>query len=226
MRNPDWVRDEVILALDLYFHAGRKQLPASHPEVIGLSELLGKLPFHDRAARDVTFRNTNGISMILGNFLGIDPLHHTPGLSRNNHLQQDVWDYFAGDDIALRRTAKAIVQANENGQATEPFLLDEEDVFPEGEILTHLHLARERNQALVQRKKRQVLRSTGRLACEVCDFDFADVYGELGKGFAACHHRLPLSECANCHRMLHRSRPLLSVEGLRSAIKHERGTAK
>ncbi len=34
MRNPDWVRDEVILAMDLYFRAGRKQLPAEH-ELMG-----------------------------------------------------------------------------------------------------------------------------------------------------------------------------------------------
>ena len=95
MRNPDWVRDEVILAMDLYFRAGRKQLPAEHEEVVRLSALLNHLPIHPAGERDETFRNPNGISMILGNFLGIDPERQTPGLSRNNRLQEEVWRDFA-----------------------------------------------------------------------------------------------------------------------------------
>jgi hypothetical protein len=76
----------------------------------------------------------------------------------------------------------------------------------------------------------------GNYTCEVCDFNFLTHYGELGKGYAECHHRNPLSErpeelwtqqlttsledvavvCANCHRMLHRRRPALSVEELKA----------
>jgi predicted HNH restriction endonuclease len=43
MRNPDWVRDEVILAMDLYIGAGRRQLPAAHPDVVALSGILNRL---------------------------------------------------------------------------------------------------------------------------------------------------------------------------------------
>ena len=54
-----------------------------------------------------------------------------------------------------------------------------------------------------------------RLACECCEFDSKAVYGELGRGFAECHHRRPLRRlvgktvtrledlaivCANCVR--------------------------
>jgi len=35
---------------------------------------------------------------------------------------------------------------------------------------------------LSSKKKRQVLAKTGRLTCEVCDFDFAVTYGERGVG--------------------------------------------
>ena len=97
MRNPDWVRDEVILAMDLYFRAGQKQLPVSHPDVILVSELLNRLPIHDPASRAATFRNANGINMILGNFLRIDPQHRGAGLGRNNHLQDEVWAEYAAD---------------------------------------------------------------------------------------------------------------------------------
>jgi predicted HNH restriction endonuclease len=56
--------------------------------------------------------------------------------------------------------------------------------------------------------------------CEICGFNFGDVYGDLGEGFIEVHHLKPLSKaggravatmlkevavvCANCHRMLHR----------------------
>lgn len=235
MRNPDWVRDEVILALDLYFRADRKQLPPSHPEVVALSELLRSLPFDGDEERGQNFRNPNGISMILGNFLGVDPSQLTPGLGRNNSLHQAVWDDFASHPAALRATADAIRIAAEGSDGTQraAFALTDDEVFPEGELLTRLHLARERSRDLVERKKQDTLSVTGRLACEVCGFDFAAAYGRLGEGFAECHHLLPLATlaqqrtsrlsdlavvCANCHRMLHKSRPLLAVAELRSLL--------
>ena len=60
--------------------------------------------------------------------------------------------------------------------------------------------------------------------------DLSKTYGDLGEGFIECHHKVPVSElkpgaktklsdlavlCANCHRMLHRRRPWLSVDELR-----------
>ncbi|MCE0864453.1 HNH endonuclease [Pseudomonas alloputida] len=66
--------------------------------------------------------------------------------------------------------------------------------------------------------------------CFVCSFEFEKVYGELGKGFIHVHHLKPLSEqggeynldpeqdlrpvCPNCHAMLHRSVPALTIEEL------------
>ena len=107
----------------------------------------------------------------------------------------------------------------------------------EGRELLKTHRTRERNRALVLRKKRLVLYEQGRLVCEVCDFDFATAYGQRGIGFAECHHTEPISEsvigrrtrlselavvCANCHRMLHRQ-PWLSVSALRQAVCTIRG---
>ncbi|HDS1736254.1 HNH endonuclease [Pseudomonas sp. BP8] len=66
--------------------------------------------------------------------------------------------------------------------------------------------------------------------CFVCGFEFEKVYGELGRGFIHVHHLKPLSEqggeydlnpeqdlrpvCPNCHAMLHRSMPALTIEEL------------
>ena len=63
---------------------------------------------------------------------------------------------------------------------------------PEGRIVTRLHRLRERNSALVAKKKRIAI-SKGKLTCEVCDFDFKTAYGDLGDGFIECHHKMPLS---------------------------------
>lgn len=234
MRNPDWVRDEIILAMDLYVRADRKQLPPGHEEVVKLSQLLNRLPLHPDSVRSGTFRNAAGISMILGNFLSIDPLCDQPGLSRSNQLQAVVWDDFIDDLPLLHRTAQTIQRV---GSGVENDVDEEaaqaEESFREGHLLARLHIARERNRAVVAAKIDHAWRGMGRITCEACDFDFLVFYGELGRGFAECHHLIPLADaslerstriddlsivCANCHRMLHRGRPMLSPGDLRSVI--------
>lgn len=70
--------------------------------------------------------------------------------------------------------------------------------------------------------------------CIVCGFDFELTYGELGKAFIHVHHIKPLAEikeeytvdpikdlrpvCANCHAIIHRVSPALSIEQLREAL--------
>jgi 5-methylcytosine-specific restriction enzyme A len=72
-------------------------------------------------------------------------------------------------------------------------------------------------------------------ACVACGLQFDERYGTLGIGFIHVHHVIPLSElgpdykldpirdlrpvCPNCHAMLHRERPPLSIERLRDIIK-------
>jgi len=81
-----------------------------------------------------------------------------------------------------------------------------------------VHLERERNKALVRKKKK----SAASLQCEVCGFSFAHVYGESAADYCEAHHLLPLAEvdqarrtriedlailCANCHRVVHLRNP-------------------
>lgn len=117
--------------------------------------------------------------------------------------------------------------------SSDPATTDPEDAVSraEGRELLQLHRTRERDSELVTRKKRRVLAETDRLECESCGFDFAAVYGQLGIGFAECHHTQPLAQagervttladlavvCANCHRMLHR-RPWRTVGELRELL--------
>ena len=111
--------------------------------------------------------------------------------------------------------------------------LTEEDQFPEGKELYQLHKKRERNQTVVRLKKRLALQE-GKLFCEVCGFDFAARYGELGEGYIECHHIKPISTyteedattvddlvlvCSNCHRILHRKRPWLGKDELKDILR-------
>jgi 5-methylcytosine-specific restriction protein A len=243
VRNPDWTRDELILALDLYFRHGRKQLDARHPDVVALSATLSRLPVHGQELRAAAFRNPNGVAMKLGNFTAVDPSYDGQGLERGGRLERTVWADFAEAPSQLKAAAEAIHDGLQSPDAQLPLGFTEEgeeEEFPEGRILTRLHLARERSAQVVRRKKDAVLAASGRLACECCGFDFDARYGVLGRGFAECHHLLPLAElrearrtrltdlaivCANCHRMLHRARPPITVAALRCVIETEIGRA-
>lgn len=114
------------------------------------------------------------------------------------------------------------------------------DLFPdedpatarEGRVSYRRHRARERSPALRRLKKEEAVQANGKLACEVCTFDFVERYGAVGDGFIECHHKVPLADaderetaiddlaliCANCHRMIHRSKPMLSIEELRERL--------
>jgi hypothetical protein len=104
---------------------------------------------------------------------------------------------------------------------------------PEGRIVIRKHTGRERNRRIVESKLRESVRKYGRLTCEVCAFDFSDRYGERGKGFIECHHTKPIATlkegqrtkvadlalvCSNCHRMIHRWWPWLSIAQVRKLI--------
>ena len=63
-------------------------------------------------------------------------------------------------------------------------------------------------------------------------FSTSEVYGLLGEKFIECHHKIHLSTgerltqigdlalvCSNCHRMLHRKRPWLTIYNLKDLLK-------
>lgn len=231
-RNPTWDRDELILALDLYFRH-RPSLPPSgqHSDVVELSHLLRKLPTHAQAVRADNFRNTASVYMKLANFRWIDP-DLSGGYSAVGRRDREVWAEFATNTEALHRVAEAIRRNYaESGAQTD--LEDPDEEAPEGRVLLRIHKTRERNRSLVLKRKAQSLNEYGWLACEVCGFDYQQVYGQLGEGFIECHHTVPLSElapgqvtklgdlalvCANCHRMIHRSKITLTLAELRGQV--------
>lgn len=71
--------------------------------------------------------------------------------------------------------------------------------------------------------------------CTVCSFDFGEKFGALGEGFIHVHHLRPISTskeqhdvdpvadlrpvCPNCHAMLHRTQPPMTIEALQQHLK-------
>lgn len=233
-RNPPWQRDELILALDLYVRHGGKYLGEAHEEVVALSRTLNALPIH-AGGRAADYRNPNGVSMKLLNFRRLDPAHEGVGLTRGNKLEEVVWKAFAHDADRLRGVAAAILDWYEQVSERPDPEPDEED-FPEGKVLYRLHRTRERNPAVIAAAKATAMQRDGGLVCGVCRFSFPERYGVLGEGFIEGHHTTPVSElaagavtraadialvCSNCHRMLHRRRPWLSVEELGDLVSRQ-----
>ncbi|PLY16767.1 MAG: HNH endonuclease [Sedimenticola sp.] len=235
-RNPKWARDEIILALELYFRVNPRHTSDSHPEIIALSELLNQLPIHALKDTEENFRNPNGVYMKLCNFLSFDPEYGGVGLKSGSKLDRELWDELFTDRARLIQLAQSIREnhsAISRPGSREEEVADQEEEFPEGRVLTRTHKSRERNRTLTKRKKETVLTQTGKLACEVCGFVFKEKYGEIGDGFAECHHNKPVSElkvgdktklselsivCANCHHMIHKTRPCLSADDLKKVL--------
>ena len=74
--------------------------------------------------------------------------------------------------------------------------------------------------------------------CAVCGLDFEEQYGDLGKDYIQVHHVVPVSQlgpdykinpsedlipvCPNCHAMLHRRNPPLTVEELKEILERRK----
>lgn len=230
MGNPPWLRDEVILLVDLYLRIG----PAGeqHPEVVALSQLLSKLPLHEERKFSSTFRNPTGVHMKLQNIRNLDNSQVGRGLSAASKLDREIWFEFHQKADKLNKLAEAIRLGASLAIAETP--VDGETEAEEGQILMRIHRSYERKNSLVAKRKSERRKETGGLlTCEVCDFDFVSKYGTRGEDFAECHHKVPIAEfgvrttklqdlailCANCHRMIHVKKPMLTVEQLSQIVR-------
>jgi 5-methylcytosine-specific restriction enzyme A len=241
-RNPKWHRDEIILALDLFFRLDSGQMHARNQQVIELSEILNKLPIHTERPDKAKFRNPNGVGLKLSNFLAIDPSYSGKGMESYSKLDEAIFNEFVDDKSKLKQIADQIKKTVTNIEITNSLNnitdddIDEDERVKEGRVLYKLHKYRERNTIITKKKKQNHFKKYGCIKCEVCGFDFKEKYGEIGDGFIECHHRIPLSEfksvsetkledlalvCANCHRILHKYISAISIEELKMSIERK-----
>lgn len=117
-----------------------------------------------------------------------------------------------------------------NTSLTSDIKLDLTSVFLEGSQKKIYTTKYERNP-----KNRAIAIKVHGYNCAACDFNFSDVYGDLGDKFIEIHHIIPLHSlneavfidpkldliplCSNCHRMIHRNKNnVLSVNELKLLI--------
>ncbi|MEV4226296.1 HNH endonuclease [Streptomyces bobili] len=226
MRIPSWTEDELLLAGALVVKNGWRELRTSNPQVHELSELLLSLPLHGPEALALPgFRSPDSISRKTTDFM-TNQGHYAGKATRCGKPTLLMIEAFTQRESEMLQAAQAIEDAIGTGELhlipPQPDEVDETGVSAiEGRLLVRRALARERDPKLRARKIDQVRRRGGLLRCEVCDFDFARVYGDLGEGYIEVHHVTPLHIsgtretkledlaclCANCHRMCHRCRP-------------------
>lgn len=113
-------------------------------------------------------------------------------------------------------------------------ITEDDEGFAEGKKKLRTHICRERNYKVIKEAKKRYKEKHGKLTCQICQFDFEKVYGEIGKDFIEGHHIVPVSDlqdgdktkiedivllCSNCHKMIHRKRPWLLPKELKNLLK-------
>jgi len=119
-RNPPWVRDEIILALDLYLHRRQRLPDANDREVIKLSLLLNRLPLHATRPDLERFRSPNSVALKLANFAAIDPPYPGRGLIAGSKLDKLGWSELFLRVKDVRRLASSIRMAAESRGTDNP----------------------------------------------------------------------------------------------------------
>jgi len=113
----------------------------------------------------------------------------------------------------------------------EPQLFERADAEDDEVVLGEEDLTKLREHKRIERNRK--LAHKAKLhhgyTCKACGFDFQAKYGSIGKDFIEAHHLTPLADlkgqrlslnaktdftvlCSNCHRMIHRTSFINSVE--------------
>jgi 5-methylcytosine-specific restriction protein A len=220
--NPDWTREETILALAVLAGRGMKVPAKSSAEVGQLSDFLRNCPIHPPHLRNSKFRNPDGVYMKMQNLLSCELPPGRKGLI-TTRTDRAVWDEFVNNPKGAIETAQAI-RANLKTLATlttaEP--IGSEDVdseYAEGNLTSRIHRRRERARGLRKRVLARAREGGRPLQCESCGQRERIALGPAAESEFEVHHRNPLAEagsspvrtrvadlalvCASCHRLVH-----------------------
>ena len=162
----------------------------------------------------------------------IHEVRPTPGEGMLSYYQIRTIPELSGMQIVTVRTGTNFLltesQFSRLFEIWDPLFSDLDVDFPsyssdysskEAFIRYRLHRTRDRDRKIVTLAKKQFLENHESLFCELCNFDFSEVYGQYGEGFIEAHHIKPLEKmsegeetsvsdlmlvCSNCHRIIHR----------------------
>ena len=220
-----WTRDEVILALDVMINARGESLGMDDPRILELSALLNRLPIIPLGKRPDTFRNVAGVRRQILTFAWS---------IKKNKVAPHVGDVFYNvykeslDKLEWLHEVAMAIRKCENmvQEITFDNALDENS-FPEGIILGHLHrhLERVKGQVYIECKKKCC-------ACGICQDHIYQVTDNV-KLLEPHFLRPPETYCAdmvlggvdfipvcpNCHHILHQIRPWLGRNDVKRILK-------
>lgn len=233
MKNPSWNKEELILALDLYFKLDYGQMHGRHPLVIQLSNDLRNLNIHQNIPDKETFRSVNSVALKLANLKKSDQNFSGKGMRDGSKLEKEVWNKYHTHKDRLSKEAELVRQLylkpkNESVKVSEPKGKYKSD------FLFQYHKNRETDPIVIKVKKEMVLATTQKLKCEVCSFDSLAFYGEIGNDLMEIHYNKELKKepglessemsdfvvvCSNCHKALDKNFGLLDALDLKNLIR-------
>ncbi|MEP5341052.1 MAG: HNH endonuclease [Algibacter sp.] len=103
MRNPPWNRNELILALDLYFRIEYGQMHGRNIDIFELNNLLALMNNENGYERSV-----NSIPLKLANFKRLDHNYSGKGMKSGGKLEQEIWDEFVNNKNKLTQVANGL----------------------------------------------------------------------------------------------------------------------
>ena len=183
-----------------------------------------------------------GLARKVGHFLG----HHDPTQSHVGALVEfdqrgDRWHWIMRPQLARalellgwagNEPLDVGVPSAASTRSTTP-AWDPDALAIEGEPRLKVHLRRERNRDIARQKLESVRRTHGVVRCEACHFVASGRYRDLTSDLVEVHHGRPLSEaegaletrledlavlCPNCHRAIHATRPMPTVEAFAKSV--------
>lgn len=226
MANPDvsrvpWLRDEVILALDVVLRHNGNTFPADSAECKELSFILNTLPLIPLDKRPAVFRNANGMSFQLGKLARV--LH---GLKPTEYMG-DVFcrvleDY--PDRNAILNVAAAIRKNIDFSKKIDPSYFRRACSFRDGHLLEGIHYFLE-DRAKIEKDDH----------CEICGMFPDSLYSrnissdaileihclvapQLLNERTSLNKKNVITVCPTCHKVLHALRPWITENTLSSVI--------
>jgi 5-methylcytosine-specific restriction protein A len=220
--NPDWTREETILAMAVLSSRGMKCPSKSSEEVGELSEFLRNCVIHAPSVRNAQFRNRDSVYMKMQNLLSCDLKPGRKGLVTTK-TDRAVWAEFSEAPqaaIAAARSIRSTLKTLETLIEVEPTERHEADgEYSEGNLKLRTHRRRERARGLRSKVLSNARKGGGALQCEACGQAERLSLGPAAEAEFEVHHRTPLSEsgtspvktrvrdlalvCASCHRLVH-----------------------
>ena len=117
-----------------------------------------------------------------------------------------------------------------NGFVSNDVISEKTESFMEGKSKEVTQTRYERN----PQARKTCLRYHG-YSCQICEFNFENKFGEIGKGFIHVHHINAIAGigkeyeidpkndlipvCPNCHAMIHSKRPAFTIDEIKAKIK-------